>query len=258
MENGQIPPVQPIQVTQPNVVTYGATNGVPSASVTPQGQVATGQKKDNSGLIKTIIIITLSLVALTFAGLFVWMTIQYNEVSGDVQDKIDIAVVKAKDEQAAKMEAEFLEREKYPYKTFLGPEDYGQLSFEYPRTWSVYVAADAATGGDFNAYFNPIQVNPVGKNTINALRLTIRNKSFDDVANEYQRYLSGKEATLAVESVIVNGVTANKYSGKIPGTDFNGYILIIKIRDKTAVFQADSVLFESDFNKIINTITFNA
>ena len=56
----------------------------------------------------------------------------------------------------------------------------------------------------------------------------------------------------------MNGVTANRYSGKIPNTELNGYILIIKIRDKTAVLQTDSVLFEGDFNKIINTITFNA
>lgn len=256
MENGQIPPVQPMQVAQPNVATYGATNGVPTAPAVSQGQVATGQKKDNSGLIKTIIIIALSLVALTFAGLFVWMTIQYNEANGDVQDKIDIAVVKAKDEQAAKMEAEFLEREKYPYKTFLGPEDYGQLSFEYPRTWSVYVAADAVNGGDFNAYFNPDQVNAVGNNNINALRLVILNKSFSNVVAAYQQYVD--KATLQVESITVNDTTANKYYGKIPNTSFNGYILVIKIRDKTAILQTDSVLFESDFNKIINTITFNA
>ena len=264
MENGQMPPVQPIRTAMPNVMPQATVNGTSMTSQSvvngmptmPQGQVTA--KNNKPELIKTIAIIAISLVALTFAGLFVWMTIRYNEVSGDVQDKIDAEVAEAKDKQAAEMEAEFLEREKYPYKTFLGPEDYGQLSFEYPRTWSVYIAADAANGGDFRAYFNPVQVNTIDRDTINALELKILDRSFDDVADEYQRYLDNIDANLTMESVIVNGVTANRYSGKIPNTELNGYILIIKIRDKTAVLQTDSVLFEGDFNKIINTITFNA
>jgi hypothetical protein len=85
------------------------------------------------------------------------------------------------------------QREKYPYKTFSGPADYGQLTFEYPKTWSVYVAAPATNGGDFNAYFNPIQVDAVGKDTINALRVTIRNKSFEDVTAEYQKAMDKKD-----------------------------------------------------------------
>ncbi|MBR5939452.1 hypothetical protein IKZ77_02790, partial [Candidatus Saccharibacteria bacterium] len=185
------------------------------------------------------------------------MTLQYNEASGDVQDKIDMAVAVAKDEQAVKMENEFLEREKYPYKTFSGPVDYGELTFEYPKTWSVYVAADASSGGEFSAYLNPGQVDAIGRNTLSALEVKIVNKGFDNVVSEYQRALESKNSGLTVESIVVNGTTANKYSGKIPNTEFNGYIVIFKIRDKTAILQTDSVFFKDDFDKIISTITFN-
>ena len=216
------------------------------------------KKKDVGGLVKTIVIIFLSLLAATFIGLFIWMTNQYNEEkSRDLDSEIAIAVAAAKDETATKMEADFLEREKYPYKTFAGPIDYGELTFEYPKTWSVYVAAAATAGGDFNAYFNPIQVDAVGKETINALRVTIRNKSFEDVVAEYQKAMEKKDSNLTMESVTVAGVPANRYTGTIPGTDLSGIIIVFKIRDKTVILQTDSMLFQGEFDKLLETITFN-
>ena len=239
---------------------------MPQVQPTQSSTVAVGQlpiapekSKDTAGLIKTIVIIIVSLIAVTFIGLFIWMYMQFDEARTDVDGQISIAVAKAKDEQAQELEAEFLEREKFPYKTFSGPADYGELTFQYPKTWSVYVAADAASGGDFNAYLNPVQVDAVAKDSINALRVTIRNKSYDDVLGEYQKAMDKKGAELTVESITTaNGFTANKYTGKIPNTELNGFIVVFKIRDKTAILQTDSVLFEADFNALIDTVTFNA
>ena len=247
------------------------TQAIPPVQTTPSGmpmvqqvQVVPEKKKDVAGLIKTIAIIAISLVAITFIGLFIWMFVQYNDAQTDLDGKLAIAAAEARDEQATKDEEEFLEREKYPYKTFSGPVDYGQLTFEYPKTWSVYVAADASSGGDFNAYFNPIQVDAVGKETINALRVSIRNKSFEDVTEEYQKAMNKKNSNLTVESVTIGNeekgtsVTANRYTGTIPNTDLSGYIVVFKIRDKTAILQTDSVLFKEDFDKLLGTIVFNA
>lgn len=253
MDNYNIPQTQPSMPVTTGVAQPTAS-GMPMIQQVPVAP----EKKSNEGLIKTIVIIIVSLIAVTFIGLFIWMNIEYTAVKTDVDGQIAVAVAEAKDEQANKDEAEFLEREKYPYKTFSGPLDYGQLTFEYPKTWSVYIDKDASTGGDFNAYFNPVQVETVGKNTINALRVTIRDDSFDDVTAEYQRYLERNDSGLSVESITINGFSANRYTGKIPGTELNGYIVIFKIRDKTAIVQTDSVLFKEDFDKLISTITFNA
>lgn len=258
MDNEQIPPVQPIRSAMPGDSQVVA-NGVPAMIQRASAPVVA--KKDIGGLIKTIVIIAVSLIAMTFIGLFIWKQIEYIEVRTDVDGQIRDAVTAAEDKKAIEMEKEFSEREKYPYNTFSGPVDYGQLTFEYPKTWSVYVAADAATGGDFDAYFNPIQVDAVGKDTINALRLTIRDKNFDEVVSEYQKVMDKKDSGLMVQSVTFgkdNNITGNRYAGKIPNTSLNGYIVIFKIRDKTAILQTDSVLFQEDFDKLLNTITFNA
>lgn len=263
MENGQVSPTQPIAPAGlgtpgiPNVQTVypAGSNGV----IIQQAGAVPVEKKDIVGLVKTIVIVLVSLIAVTFIGLFIWMTVRYNEASEIEQSEINMAVADAVEENTTKMEAEFLEREKEPNRDFSGPADYGQLSFKYPKTWSVYVAKDASNGGDYEAYFNPIEVEEVSKDTINALRLIIRDKSFEEVVEEYRKEVEKKEAKLSVESVtIYDGTPANRYTGIIPKTDLNGIVVIFKIRDKTAILQTDSLLFENDFNNLINTITFSA
>ena len=215
-------------------------------------------KKDNSSLIKTIIIVALSVLLATFIGLFIWMLFNYTEAKTNLDSKINIAVAEAKEAQAEELEAEFAEREKNPYETFAGPADYGELSFEYPKTWSVYIESDASKGGDFKAYLNPGGVNTVSEKTLNALRVSILDKSFETVTADYKKQMDKKDSNLKVQATTVNGVSANRYSGTIPGTEFNGYIVIFKIRDKTAVFRTDSVLFANDFDTLLKTINFNA
>lgn len=256
MYNNELPQAQPMQaMPQVSMPTTGGGSVVAPKTVAPEVPV---EKKDHSTLIFIIIIVFLSILMVTFFGLFIWKLMDYNEISTDVNGQIDVAVAAAKDEQAMKDEQEFLEREKYPYRSFSGPVDYGQLSFEYPKTWSVYVASDASKGGDFKAYFNPIQVDEVSDKTIMALRVIIRDKDFESVVAEYQRFVDAKDSQLNMSSVTFNNITANKYTGTIPGTEFSGYIVIFKIRDKTAIVQTDSVNFEADYNKLLETIEFNA
>ena len=243
-----MPPVQ--------VQPAGTASGMPMVQ---QVQVAPAQNdKDTTGLVKTIVIIALSLATVTFIGLFLMMLVQRNEAQSDVEGQISVAVAEAKDEQADQLEAEYSEKMKYPYKTFYGPDDYGGLNFEFPKTWNLYIAKDASRGGNYEAYFNPEEIEPISDETVMALRLSILDDDFEGVVSGYERYLNGKETTLKLESITINDGPANLYTGVVPGTDFNGMILIVKIRDKTAVLRTDSMLFEDDFRKLMETIKFNA
>ena len=248
-----MPPVQPATPAQPGTVT--GPNGMPMVQ---QVNKLPEPGKDKSGLIKTIVIIILSLVSVTFIGLFIWMFLQFNEVNTDQEGKKAAAVEQAKYEQKEADLKQFAEDEKYPLRAFVGPADYGGLSFKYPKTWSVYVAKDANNGGDYEAYLNPLVVEPVSKDTINALRVTIRDAGFDAVASEYERVMKQNDSNLTMDSVEINGITMNRYTGTIPGTELNGIVVIFKIRDKTAVMQTDTVLFKDDFDSLLETVEFNA
>lgn len=236
MNSNQMPPVQ-----QPLSVAPAVT-----------APVAAGKEKNKSGVVGIILSVVFLLAAATFAGLFVWSRMEYAELDESVDLKIDEAVSKAKTEQAL-IDAEEAKKDT---RIFTGPTDYGQLSFDYPKSWSVYVASDASKGGDFVAYLNPIEIEPVSESTVYALRVTIRDKDFESVVSEYQRYLDRGE--LRVETTTVDGTTANRYTGKIPNTDLNGVIVIFKIRDKTAVLRTDSALLVDDFDTILSTVKFNA
>lgn len=244
---------------QPGATQYQTgPNGMPMVQQMPPAPEPI--KEDKSGKAKTLIIIILSIVLVVLVGIFLWILMDYTSVKTDVEGQIATAVAEAKDQQAKQLEKEHAEQEKNPYKIFVGPEDYGQLTFEYPRTWSVYVAAAATKGGDFNAYFNPIQVDAIGKETINALRVTIQGKSFDDVAQEYQKVMDKKNSNLTMDAVMIGkdrGITANFYTGTIPSTELSGYIVIFKIRGQTVTLQTDSVLFKEDFDRLLGTIEFN-
>lgn len=242
-------------MTQPGIPPV-QTN--PMAATAIAADAGSERRNDLSGLIKTIAIVILSLIAATFIGLFIWMTTQYNEVSTDVNGQIDVAVAAAVDENTMAMEMEFAEREKEPYRDFSGPADYGGISFKYPKTWSLYVAKDASNGGDYQAYFNPIEVNEVSPTTINSLRLTIRDAAFDTVTADYQRYVEQLNSKLSVQAVTVAGTAANRYTGKLLNTELEGIVVIFKIRDKTAILQTDSLLFQADFDRLLETVRFNA
>lgn len=233
-------------------------NGMPMIQQIPAPVV---QEKENHGLIKIILIIIFALIAVTFIGLFIWMLVERNEAQSDLDGKLAVARAEAKDEQAKDDYEKYQEEMKYPYRTFAGPVDYGQLTFQYPKTWSLYVASAATAGGDYEAYFNPVQVDAVGVDTINALRVSIVEKSFDVVTQEYQKKMDRKDSGLTMESTTIGPenkkITANKYTGKIPDTELTGYIVTFKIRDKTAILQTDSVLFAEDYNKLLETVTFN-
>ena len=231
---------------------------VPPSSQQVAANVLMDRRNKTNDLIKTAVAVVFGLMSLVFLGLFVYFMTQYNLAEEDVSGQVNAAVAEAKEKQALELEAEFAEREKYPFRTFTGPADYGELSFEYPKTWSVYVASDAAKGGDFEAYMNPIEVNTVSDKTINALRVKIRNKDYESVVDEYQRFMDRSDAGLSVETTTVAGTIANRYTGTIPNTEFSGIIVIFKIRDKTVILQTDSVLFEEDFDQLLSTITFNS
>lgn len=244
---------QPQPIAYPNQMQGGFIPARPMPNGQNGGQNA--EKKDYSGLVKTICLILTSLLTITFLGLFIYMTIQKNDAETDVQGQIDLAVAEAENELQTKLEKEFEEKEKYPYKTFAGPSDFGLLTFEYPKTWSVYVPDDASRADNFHAYFNPAQVNVVRDQTVMALRVSIVNELTEDVKEDFADKVEDGEMT--VSTTVVNGNNVDVYTGELD-SKYIGIVCLFKIRDKTAILQTDAMLFKDDFYRILGTIRFNA
>ena len=273
-----MPPVQPMggampsngQVLSGPVPGSGAPYGgqMPGAGGRPmmqQAQPSLTPKKNVVSIVKTAAIVILLIAVVALIGVYFWKDSELTEVQANVDLTVADAVAKAEDEQRTQDEANYQQEIKNPYQTFAGPADYGQLSFQYPKTWSVYIEEDAAKGGDFRAYFNPVQVNAVSEETINALRVTISTEPYDDVVADFQRDVERKDSNLTVTTREIGDeeagtrIVANYYTGTIPGTELEGYFAVFKIRDKTVILQTDSdKVFGADYETLLDTVTFNA
>lgn len=224
----------------------------PTARLVP----VAAQKNDSKTTLFMVLSIVGGLIAVTFIGLFIWMYSQWSEAQTDVDSKINTAVATAVNEKTEELEDQFTEREKLPYRIFTGPADYGELTLEYPKTWSVYEAKSATNGGDFEAYFNPDRVYVVGTDTINSLRVIIKDQSYDSFIQQYDLAVKNGKMSVAVRPV--GGENANVYTGELPGAgDLVGIAAVFKIRDKTAVIQTDAMLFSDDYYKILDSVKFN-
>lgn len=205
-----------------------------------------------------IAVILLSLGVVVMGALAGWLYVQYNDQKTNVDAKVSSAVAEAKRKQAEDDDAKFAQREKEPNRQFIGPGDYGRLTFDYPKTWSVYIASDTSNGGDYQAYLNPLEVPPVsaGGNSTQrfALRVVIQNKAMKDVVSQYDSLVqTGK---LSSRTFDTNGQTGTRLDGSF-SDDVRGAVVIFKIRDKTVSIFTDADTFKPDFENIIKTIKYN-
>ena len=186
---------------------------------------------------------------------FGWALMNYMDQKNNVDTKVSSAVTIAVKEQADTDAAEFEAEEKKPNRQFAGPEDFGALSFDYPKTWSTYVANDASSGSSYQAYLNPVSVPQVNGSTQYALRVTIETRDYDATLNTYTALV--KKGDLTSSTVKINGVDSTRLDGAF-SKDVRGSAVIIKIRDKTVTIRTDAEAFKADFDALVATIKFNS
>lgn len=198
--------------------------------------------------------ILLGLLAAALAGFGVWSFTSYLDHKNNVDTKVAAAVTKAKAAQAVELEKDFVEREKQPYTKFNGPDDLGHVTFDYPKTWSVYVAKNGSDG-DFEAYLNPGTVPAVNTTQPYATRVIVDNKEYDDSLKSYESLV--KSGKLRSSPVTVNGFTGVRLDGAF-SSQREGSSVIFKVRDKTLLVSTDASAFRADFdNVIVKSLDFN-
>lgn len=205
-----------------------------------------------NGLVVTII--GLSVLFVGMSAFAIWAFINYDDYKTNVDSKVSIAVAEAKKEQAEADEVKFAEREKEPNRLFVGPDDYGRLTFSYPKTWSAYVAKDTSKGGSFEAYLHRDVVPPVSNQQQYMLRVLIEDTDYDQVVKQYESLV--KKGDLRTSTSSSDGNTGTRLDGNFT-KDVRGAAVIYKVRDKTVTLRTDADQFKPDFEQIIETIKFN-
>ena len=202
-------------------------------------------------MIGTIGCLVLFLIA---GALAIWAFMAYTQEKSDVSGKIQLAEAKARSDQSEVERKKFAEEAKNPRIEFVGPSEYGRVSFMHPKTWSVYVPQDGNDRSGFRAYFHPQIVPSVNsKDSRFALRVEVLNSDYDKVISQYNSLL--KKGDVVSSSVEYNGNSATRLDGAF-SKELRGSVVLMKVRDKTIRFSTDADTFKPDFQAVLETVKY--
>jgi hypothetical protein len=213
-------------------------------------------KNRESGSVNPLLIssILLAILCAALAGFGLWSFGNYQDQKNNTDAKIESAVTTAKADQAKELEDQFIQREKQPYTKFNGPDDLGHVSFDYPKTWSVYIQKNG-TNGEYEAYLNPGTVPTVANDQPYATRVVIDDRTYDETLKSYETLV--KKGSLKSSPITVNGFTGVRLDGAF-SKQREGSSVIFKVRDKTLTISSDATAFRNDFDGVIlKSLDFN-
>lgn len=201
------------------------------------------------GLVHPFVVtsVVLSVLVVTLGGLSIWAFVNYQDQKNNVDTKIEAAVAAAKQEQSEEDDKLFAEREKQPARQLVGPDDLGRVSFDYPKTWSVYIEKDGSEG-EYDVYLHPGAVLALANDQPSALHASILKQDYDTVVKKYREAVTKGE--LKATPVNIQGQTGTRLDGTF-SKERQGSMVLMKLRDKTIVVATENKDFVNDFNTIV-------
>jgi hypothetical protein len=202
-----------------------------------------------------ILLIPFILVVLFFlgtAGFAFWAYSSRQDYKNNVDQKVSAAVSVAKQQESTAKDNEFVQKEKLPLRTYTGPQAYGSITVNYPKTWSAYVAEQDGGSTPVNGYFQPSVVPDVNNvNNSFALRVQVTQQSYDQVLQNFQGLVQTQKVTVAPYKLPnVANVVGSRIDGQITPNK-SGSMVVFPLRDKTIEVWTEAQTYEADFNNNI-------
>lgn len=201
--------------------------------------------------ISLVISIVLLLAAIAFGA---WAYSSRQDYKYHSDQKVTAAVAVAKQKEDSAKDSEFIQREKYPLRTYTSPDAYGSLNVLFPKTWSGQVD-DTGTGTALvDGFFYPNIVPSItSQNSTFALRIQVLAQPYAMTLTNIQAAQQNPTKPLTVTPYAlpklpkIVGVEA---SGNLPNQK-TGVMVVLPLRDKTLQIWTEGDQFVSDFNNII-------
>lgn len=209
-----------------------------------------------------VVVIVLLVVLLAGAAAFgVWAFQSRQDYKNHADQKALVAVQAARSRQAEADQAKYEQLEKQPFRTYKGPEAFGSITVQYPKTWSSYVDETSHGSTVLDGYFYPGTVPAISADSSTfALRLQVLSQNYSDVVGNLSGLGSrnGPRPRIApyalpkVSSVVGVRVDGPLADGK------TGSLIVLPLRDKTLELSSEAPQFLNDFNNnILPNLTFS-
>lgn len=216
-----------------------------------QYQEPVKQKKKKKGIGEIILIIFIFLIAIAAIVGAVYCYTQYDALNREVSADRAIKVDDAKKEQAEIDNQNYEKKSAKTTREFTGPNNFGALTFEYPKEWNVYIDNDSSTEPTFAAYFSPDYAKPI-KGDNQGLEFKINSANYDNQIKQYTHNLISSQAYNQ------NGLTGTMFTGKLDKKEDSktGVAVVIKINNYSAtIMTRDYETYGEAFDKIISTLS---
>lgn len=209
-----------------------------------------------AGEINVLLVPLMLMVVLfiTAAGFGYWAWTERQDYKNNSDLKSAAAADVARKEEGISKDKAFAEAEKSPFESFDGPETYGSIRVDYPKTWSVYVESSASRNQPLDVYFNPrIVPSTADRESVYALRIEVVEQSYSKVVDSFTSSVkSGKVTVVPYTLPKVPGEVGIKVDGNfLTGKENTGSMVVLPLRDKSIKIWTENEQAKADFNNII-------
>jgi hypothetical protein len=209
----------------------------------------------NALLIPFILLIVFFIGA---SGFGVWAFMSRQDYKDNSDKKAAVASAKAV-EAAQKVDAaKYAEEAKKPLDTYIGPAAYGNITVQYPKTWSGYVEEAPGNSTPISGYFHPSIVPSIrDRNNSFALRVELTQQSYDQALAAFAPYTkTGKVSVAPYHLAKVPSVVGSRVEGQITTTK-QGVMIVLPLRNMTLKIWSEANPFKADLdNNILPNFTF--
>lgn len=201
--------------------------------------------------------ITLSLIGMTclfFLTLIfgLWAFAGRQDYKNNAQAKINTAVASAQKVQMATDTAQAAQAAKSPLASYVGPEAYGSIVVNYPKTWSGYVDSTGTGSALVDGYFAPGTVPAISSTTsVFALRVQVISQTYAQVLQSFQG--QQQNGLLTISAYALPKVPASvgvKLSGQIT-QGISTTMVVLPLRSDTIEISTQGNQYLSDFNNFV-------
>ena len=206
-----------------------------------------------------VLLIPLIVLVLLFFGVGGFAYYSYSNMldyKNNTDEKIAAALKVEDASLTTKLDQQFAQEAKSPYKTYNGPSQYGSISVTYPKTWSAYVSVDNS-GSDtpVDGYFYPdvVPSTNIDSNggTNFALRVQVSQSSYSNILQNYQGQVQQGQITVTPFHLAkVPSVVGVELTGQIQSQK-TGSLVILPVRNSTLLIWTEGNQYQSDFNNIV-------
>lgn len=182
-------------------------------------------------------------------GFGLWAYNERTHYKEESDQEVAVAVQKA---TAATQEADklkYAEEAKKPYDAYIGPAAFGNITVNYPKTWSSYVVENERGGNPVNGYFQPNVVpNVTDPDNSYALRVELVTSSYDTILKQFSNMTKQNQVTVKPYVLPkVPSIVGSRVEGQITPKK-QGTMIVLPLRNMTLKVWTESNDFKADLD----------